>query len=270
MQAVLSENTTQGSLRASEEIARHCTADVLVGNYSGQNPHALPTKASPIRISSQALSHSRTKGQVGHHIDESLVQRAVRDAVVKTGLTKRATCHTSQHSLATHLLEGRYDIRAVHSVAFPPSFPRRRESRAGHCQPPRASWIPAFAGMTPQAELPARDPVDRYRYLNVRELLGNDDVKTTMIYTHVLNQSPAGVRSPVDRLRTESFMPNPIRRHDKSLYGTQMTEVAGINAVLLGRPTACYADRKWKFRILYGSIQSLLAEPLKKEERDDK
>ena len=33
-----------------------------------------------------------------------------------------------------------------------------------------------------------------------RGLLGHSDVKTAMIYTHVLNRGPAGVRSPVDGL----------------------------------------------------------------------
>ncbi len=45
-------------------------------------------------------------GQEGrHHLDPSVVQRAVKEAVQKGGITKAAGCHTFCRSFATHLLE---------------------------------------------------------------------------------------------------------------------------------------------------------------------
>ncbi|WP_447974092.1 tyrosine-type recombinase/integrase [Nitrospira sp. Kam-Ns4a] len=82
----------------------------------------------------------QTGEQGRHHIHESAVQRAGKDAVRKAGIATHATCHTFRHLFATHVLEDGYDIRTISartdqgSYAEPDKIPTDKA-------PPRKSHI---------------------------------------------------------------------------------------------------------------------------------
>ena len=133
----------------NEDLAQGYGGVYLPEDLARKYPHAAQELRWQYMFPAKKRSvDPRTGVERRHHVLESGLQKAVKVAVDRAGITKRVGCHTFRHCFATHLLENGVNIRVV------------------------------------------------------QELMGHADVKTTEIYTHVMEKNISAVLSPLDDLQS--------------------------------------------------------------------
>ena len=153
---VMMPRSLKGQLWDQVELIKRLHEEDIKRGFKGVDlPNALARKYpnAPFEIGWQYVFPA-TKRQ--YHTHKTGVQRAVRLAAKRAGITKRVSPHLFRHSFATHMLENGYNLPTV------------------------------------------------------QRLLGHKDIRTTEIYTHVMQRGTEGIYSPLDK--TDIVTSPPINR----------------------------------------------------------
>jgi integron integrase len=132
-------------LHRRDLAARHGWAP-LPGALHRKDPGAGYEPGWQFLFPASSINANPATGRTGRwSLHVTAAERAFKAAVRRSGITRRATCHTLRHSFATETLRGGCDIRTL------------------------------------------------------QQIMGHRDIRTTMIYLHVVQQTGLHIRSPLDR-----------------------------------------------------------------------